>query len=84
MNIELLVTIISSVLTASLHLEWALHSVTGETRQVLGQSSAAMTRRFAGALRHRSPTSEAIVQRLTSSPAFVANFPTFMSELGLS
>jgi mediator of RNA polymerase II transcription subunit 5 len=84
MNMELLVTIISSVLTASLHLEWALHSATGESRYVLGQSSAAMTRRFAATLRNRSPTSEAIAQRLMSSPSFVADFPTFMGELGLS
>jgi mediator of RNA polymerase II transcription subunit 5 len=83
MATELLVTVISSVLTASLHLEWAIHSITGATHHVLGQSSAGFTRRFAAALRHRSLTGQAIVQRLSSSPSFVANFPTFAGELGM-
>ena len=81
--IDLLVTIISSALTASLHLEWAIHSLTGNTRHVLGQSSAGITRRFAGTLRHRGPTGEAIAHRLISSPSFIANFPTFTGELGM-
>jgi mediator of RNA polymerase II transcription subunit 5 len=83
MATELLVTVISSVLTASLHLEWAIHSITGTTHHVLGQSSASITRRFAAALRHRSLTGQAIIQRLSASPSFVANFPTFAGELGM-
>ena len=82
-NVELLVTIVSSVLMAAMHLEWALRSVSGEHRFVLGQPSAAMARRLATDLRARkySHTSGTIAQRLTSSQSFVANFPVFMGEL---
>jgi len=81
MNVELLVSIISSVLTASLHLEWGLRSVRGEQCDVLGRSSVSMVRRFAADMRIRknSLTSQAITQRLSSSPSFIANFPVFMN-----
>lgn len=85
MSVELLVAIISSVLTAALHLEWALRSVCNEERHVLGQASAAMARRLAGDLRGRknSPTGHSIAQRLASSQSFTANFPGSMGELGI-
>jgi mediator of RNA polymerase II transcription subunit 5 len=76
MNAELLVAIISSVLTAALHLEWALRSVCNEERYILGQSSSAMARRLAANLRGKnSPTARTVKQRLSSSQSFVANFP---------
>lgn len=80
MNVEFLVSIISSVLTASLHLEWGLRSVRDEHSDDLGQSSVAMARRLAADMRIRknSPTSQVITQRLSSSPSFIANFPMFM------
>jgi len=83
-SLELLVTIVSSVLTAALHLELAIRSVIGEHPSVLGQPSAAIARRFAAELRGRkgSHTSVTILQRLASSQSFVANFPVFMNELG--
>lgn len=82
MNQELLVTVLSSVLTAALHLEWALRSICGEHRFVLGQASTSMARRFSRELRTRkhSPTSVGIVQRLSSSPSFLTNFPGVMGE----
>jgi mediator of RNA polymerase II transcription subunit 5 len=85
MNAELLVAIMSSALTAALHLEWALRSVCDEERYVLGQSSTAMARRLAVNLRGRknSPTGRTIAQRLASSQSFVANFPGCMGELGI-
>ena len=83
MNVELLVTVISSVLTFALHLELAMHSVTRERRSVLGESSSGMARKFAATLRgsKTSRTSQAIIQSLAGSPSFVANFPMFMNEL---
>lgn len=85
MNVELLVTIVSSVLTAALHLEWAIRSTSGEHRSVLGQPSTSMARRFVNDLRARkkSYTSGTVVQRLASSQSFVANFPVFMGDLGV-
>lgn len=86
MTMELLVAIISSVLNAAVHLEWAMRSASASEndRLVLGQSSAAMARRLAQDLRrnHKSPVSGMISQRLASSQSFVANFPAFISELG--
>ena len=84
MSIELMVAIISSVLNAAIHLEWAMKSALGEDRLMLGQSSTAASRRLALDLRRnrKSNVSNTIVQRLSSSPSFVANFPVFKSELG--
>lgn len=80
---ELLVAVLSSALTAALHLEWALVATCGEERFVLGQSVTAMARRLAGDLRRRSKgqTANVILQRLTASQPFVANFPTFSAEI---
>lgn len=80
-NTQLLVTIISSALTAALHIEWAVQTVCEEQRFVLGQPSAAVARRLAADLRAQKPsssTSATILQRLGSSPAFVTNFPVFV------
>jgi mediator of RNA polymerase II transcription subunit 5 len=73
-SLDLLVTIVSSVLTASLHLELVGFS--------LGYTTASIARRLAMDLRSRprSPTSVALTQRLSSSQSFVANFPVFTTE----
>ncbi|KAJ6604728.1 mediator complex subunit Med5-domain-containing protein [Mycena vulgaris] len=76
--IELLGSIVSSILTASLHLDLAFSEA---SRPVLGQPSVAMSRRVATDLRFRakkqSNASKMILQRLSSSQSFVANFPVF-------
>lgn len=80
---ELLVAIISSALTAALHIEWAFMSVYNEQRIVLGQTTTALARRLGGDLRKRAQTSamsDAIAKRLTSSQPFVSNFPSFLSD----
>ncbi|PFH54543.1 hypothetical protein AMATHDRAFT_135078 [Amanita thiersii Skay4041] len=79
---ELLISIISSTLTAALHLEWAVQTVSSEHRTLLGQTSAAMARRLAADLRgHKSnQVGSAIMQRLAASQTFVANFPVFMAN----
>lgn len=81
--VELLVGVISGALTAALFVEWALLSVCKEQRLVLGQPALTMARRLSGDLRRRiqSPTSTMVAQRLASSQSFMANFPTFMTEL---
>ncbi|KAJ6503472.1 hypothetical protein C8R47DRAFT_1250472 [Mycena vitilis] len=79
--IELLGSIVSSILTASLHLDLAFSEV---SRPILGQPSIAMARRVAVDLRFQekkqSHASKLILQRLGSSPSFVANFPIFKAE----
>ncbi|KAF7347766.1 Mediator of RNA polymerase II transcription subunit 5 [Mycena venus] len=79
--IELLGSIVSSILTASLHLDLAF---TDASRPVLGQPSIAMARRVAADLRSRakkhSHASKMILQRLNSSQSFVANFPVFKAD----
>ncbi|KAH7931048.1 hypothetical protein BV22DRAFT_1053726 [Leucogyrophana mollusca] len=85
MNTELMVAIVSSSLTAAFHVEWALQTVCDEHRYVLGQPSAAVARRLATNLRAQkgspSSTSSIILQRLNSSPSFVANFPAFIMDI---
>ena len=82
-TVELLVVTISSVLNAALHLEWAMRSLSGDDRPVLGQTSNAMARRLAQDLRRNRScdVNSTILQRLASSQSFVANFPSFISEL---
>ncbi|KAJ7492546.1 mediator complex subunit Med5-domain-containing protein [Mycena latifolia] len=79
--IELLGSIVSSILTASLHLDLAFSET---SRPVLGQPSIAMSRRVAADLRFRakkhSNASKMILQRLSSSQSFVANFPVFKAD----
>jgi mediator of RNA polymerase II transcription subunit 5 len=79
MNVELMVAIVSSVLTAALHMEWAVHLVC-RYKYVLGQSTMSMARKLAEDLRGRkhNRTSVVIAQRLAASPSFIANFPVFM------
>ncbi|TFK41086.1 mediator complex subunit Med5-domain-containing protein [Crucibulum laeve] len=81
LTVELIVTVISSVLTGALHLEWAMRSISGEHRSVLGETSAGMARRLLVELRSRTHSwaSKVIMQRLASSQSFVANFPIFMN-----
>lgn len=82
-SVELFVAVISSVLSAALHLEWAMVTVYGNDRVPLGQASSAVARRLAADLgsKRRSPTSQNIVQRLVASQSFTANFPMFIAEL---
>ncbi|KAJ7786401.1 hypothetical protein B0H16DRAFT_30240 [Mycena metata] len=79
--IELLGSIVSSVLTASLHLDLAFPEV---SRPVLGEPSIVMARRVATDLRFRakkqSHGGKMILQRLGSSQSFVANFPVFKAD----
>ncbi|KAJ7706096.1 mediator complex subunit Med5-domain-containing protein [Mycena rosella] len=79
--IELLGSIVSSILTASLHLDLAFSEA---SRPVLGQPSISMSRRVAADLRFRakkySNASKMILQRLSSSQSFVANFPVFKAD----
>lgn len=80
---ELLVSIVSSALTAALYIEWAMLSVCKEQRLVLGQPALAMARRLGGDLRRKtnSPTSSIVYQRLSAMSSFTGNFPTFIAEL---
>lgn len=83
--VELIVGVISSALTAALFVDAALLSVEKqkEKRLVLGQPALTMARRLSGELkrRTRSQTSKMVMQQLTSSTSFMANFPTFTTEL---
>ncbi|KAJ4484049.1 mediator complex subunit Med5-domain-containing protein [Lentinula lateritia] len=83
MSAELLVALVSSVLTAVMHLELAIQSATVKVHPVFGQTSSAMARRLVSDLRTRkfSYTGSTLAQRLSSSQSFLANFPVFM-ELG--
>lgn len=81
-NIELLVAIISSSLTGILHFEWALRAGESQTevRHLVGQPSVTIAKRLAVDLkRSKSSTAEIVLQRLSSSPPFVANFPMMVS-----
>ncbi|TBU48171.1 mediator complex subunit Med5-domain-containing protein [Dichomitus squalens] len=82
-TVELLVAVISSSLTAALHLEWALLTTCGEERFVLGQSVTSMARRLSADLKRRGAgtTAGMILQRLTAMQPFVANFPSFAAEV---
>jgi mediator of RNA polymerase II transcription subunit 5 len=96
MRVDLIVSVISSVLSAAMHLEWALRSVPIPDQHqhqrpgspavvpVLGQTSNGMARRLALDLRRNrtSEVSKMILQRFAASHPFVANFPVFKSELG--
>ena len=75
-SIELLVSIIASSLTGLSQMEWALRALEAEMRYPIGQPSITIARRLAMDLK-RSPSAVAsvIIQRLSASPSFVANFP---------
>ncbi|KAH0838360.1 mediator complex subunit Med5-domain-containing protein [Lanmaoa asiatica] len=79
---ELLATIIAGALSSALHLEWALQTMCNEHTTRLGQASAVLGRRLAADLRTRkanSSTSKTILERLSTSSPFAANFPVFMT-----
>jgi len=81
-NIELLVAVISSSLTGILHFEWALRvgETQAEVRHPVGQPSVTIAKRLAIDLkRSKSSTADIVMQRLSSSPSFVANFPMMVS-----
>ncbi|KAJ8456924.1 hypothetical protein ONZ45_g18524 [Pleurotus djamor] len=83
MGVELLSTIITSSLTAALHLEWALRTVGGEASYPLGgQPSTIMARRLGMNLRMKkqSHTSSLLAQKLAMSQPFMTNFPHFINE----
>ncbi|KAJ3568067.1 hypothetical protein NP233_g5948 [Leucocoprinus birnbaumii] len=80
---DILVTIISSALTAAAHLDWAVRTVCGEHRPVLGQHSPAMVRQLAAELRAQKdkPAGNLVAQKLAASQGFVSNFLFFVTEL---
>lgn len=80
---ELLIAVVSSALTAALHLEWALHAACGERTMIMGQPAAIMARNFAADLRREGygPMSKMVLQRLASSTQFAKNFPMFMTDM---
>lgn len=77
-GIELLGAVIISVLTALLQMEWALRAVSIDlqTEYLYLQPSVSVARKLALDLK-KSPSRSAaeVLQRLSSSPSFVANFP---------
>ncbi|KAI6031767.1 mediator complex subunit Med5-domain-containing protein [Pisolithus microcarpus] len=80
-NIDLMVTTVSTVLSAALHLEWAIQTVCSEQKAIAGQTSAMIARKLASDLRAQrlnSQTSAMMLQRLSGMPTFIANFPVFM------
>ncbi|KIY72821.1 hypothetical protein CYLTODRAFT_486057 [Cylindrobasidium torrendii FP15055 ss-10] len=81
-HIEILVILISSVMTFALHLELALRGTLWEKHSVLGENIIFAAKRLASDLRGMkpSPTSMAILQRLGSAQSFVSNFPVFMNS----
>jgi len=78
LNVELLVSIITSSLNAVLQMEWALanRNVEAELKHPMGQTSVTLARRLNADLKKSTCTSAAtILQRLASTASFVANFP---------
>lgn len=78
LNVELLVSILTSSLNAVLQMEWALalRNVEAEMKHPMGQTSATIARRLNADLKRSTCTSAAtILQRLASTASFVANFP---------
>lgn len=79
---ELLATIIAGALSGALHLEWALQTICNEHTTLLGQASGVLARKLAADLRTRkttSSTSRTILEHLSTSSPFAANFPVFMT-----
>ncbi|KXN89959.1 Mediator of RNA polymerase II transcription subunit 5 [Leucoagaricus sp. SymC.cos] len=81
--VDILVTIISSALTAAAHLDWAVRTISGEHKPVLGQHSPAMVRQLAVGLRTQKHThaGSLVASNLAASQTFVSNFPFFVTEL---
>ncbi|TFK77029.1 hypothetical protein BDN72DRAFT_866833 [Pluteus cervinus] len=84
-SIDLMVAIMSSALSATLHLEWAYHMVSHDRQILLGQTSTAMVRRVIQDLRIRtnSQASKTMTQRLAASQTFATNFPMFLGDLAI-
>ncbi|KAF5355994.1 hypothetical protein D9756_003825 [Leucocoprinus leucothites] len=84
-TVDILVTIISSALTAAAHLDWAVRTICGEHRPVLGQHSPAMVRQLAAELRAQKDkhAGRLVAQKLAASQGFVSNFPFFVTELNV-
>ncbi|EGO04872.1 hypothetical protein SERLA73DRAFT_173980 [Serpula lacrymans var. lacrymans S7.3] len=83
MSIELLAAIVSSSLTAAMHIECASQSVLSPQSNGTGQSTTLIAMKLGGYLRSRSSCNAgaAILQRLSCNPSFMTNFPAFMMEL---
>lgn len=78
-NTELLVTIITSTLTGVLQIEWALRAM-DLSQHPIGQPSVAIAKRLAADLkRNTSLTAAMVMQRLSSQPTFVTNFPMMVA-----
>ncbi|KAI6047573.1 mediator complex subunit Med5-domain-containing protein [Pisolithus marmoratus] len=78
--IDLMITVVSTVLSAALHLEWAIQTVCGEQKAMTGQTSAMIARKLASDLRVQkisSQTSAVMLQRLSGLSTFITNFPVF-------
>jgi len=78
LNVELLISILTSSLNAVLQMEWALalRNVEVEMKHPMGQTSVTLARRLNADLKRSTCTSAAtILQRLASTASFVANFP---------
>lgn len=78
LNVELLVSVLTSSLTAVLQMEWALalRNVDAEMKHPMGQTSVTLARKLNADLKRSTCTSAAtILQRLASTASFVANFP---------
>jgi mediator of RNA polymerase II transcription subunit 5 len=82
---DVLVTIISSALTAAAHLDWAVRTISGEHKPILGQHSPAMVRQLAAELRiqRHKHAGNLVAQKLSASQGFVSNFPLFVTELNV-
>lgn len=82
-TVDILVTITSSALTAAAHLDWAVRTICGEHKPVLGQHSPAMVRQLAAGLRAQKDkhAGSLVAQKLAASQGFVSNFPFFVTEL---
>ncbi|KAF9453745.1 hypothetical protein P691DRAFT_693777 [Macrolepiota fuliginosa MF-IS2] len=82
-TVDILVTIISSALTAAAHLDWAVRTISGEHKPVLGQHSPAMVRQLAAGLRAQKDkhAGKLVAQKLAASQNFVSNFPFFVTDL---
>ena len=74
MTIELLAAVVSSVLNAAIYLEWAMRFAS--SGDVPSDELALDLRRD-----RTSSVRTIILQRLTTSPSFVANFMAFVGEL---
>ncbi|XP_006454397.1 hypothetical protein AGABI2DRAFT_214397 [Agaricus bisporus var. bisporus H97] len=80
---DVLATVISSALIAAAHLDWAVRTISGEHKPVLGQHSPALVRQLAAELRNarNRQAGSLVAQKLAASQSFASNFPFFVTEL---